>query len=73
MTEDEIEAGLSERGGFTRKTLEGWGVDWPPRRGWRKALVRGETPPKRRISMKAPEQTKAEALQEAEIAFLDAL
>ena len=59
MTEDEIEAGLSEKGGFTRKTLEGWGVDWPPQRGWKKALLR--------------EQTEAEALKEAEIAFLQAL
>ena len=25
--------------GFTRKTLEGWGVPWPPAKGWRKSLV----------------------------------
>lgn len=37
---DDIEAGKSRRGGFTRKTLEGWGVPWPPPKGWRRALER---------------------------------
>ena len=45
MTQDEIEAGRTEKGGFTRKTLKGWGVDWPPPRGWKKSLLRGEAPP----------------------------
>lgn len=34
-----IAAAMTPRGGFTRKTLAAWGVDWPPRKGWRRALV----------------------------------
>ena len=35
--------GLKEAGS-RGKIVEGWGVDWPLRRGWKKALLRGETP-----------------------------
>ena len=45
MTQDEIEAARTEKGGWMRKTLKGWGVDWPPPRGWKKALLRAEAPP----------------------------
>lgn len=38
-TEDEIEAGKSKRGGFTRKQLAKWGIPWPPPHGWRKYLT----------------------------------
>lgn len=44
LTAPEIDAQRSERGGWTRATLAGWGVPWPPPKGWRKALLRGETP-----------------------------
>ena len=37
-SEAEIEAGISEAGGFSRATLAKWGVPWPPPKGWRKAL-----------------------------------
>ncbi len=30
MTDEQIEAGKSPRGGWTRKTLARWGVPWPP-------------------------------------------
>ena len=36
----DIEAGRSHRGGWTRKTLEGWGVPWPAPKGWKKDLER---------------------------------
>jgi hypothetical protein len=42
MTEKEIEAGKSPAGGFTRKQLAKWGVPWPPPRGWKEKLLRGE-------------------------------
>jgi hypothetical protein len=29
---------------FTREQLTQWGVDYPPRKGWRIALARGEDP-----------------------------
>lgn len=41
LSNDVIVAGMSKRGGWTRKTLAGWGVPWPPPKGWRKALTEG--------------------------------
>ena len=41
MTEDEIEALKSPKGGFTRKALESVGVPWPPPTGWKQALLKG--------------------------------
>ncbi len=48
VTDEQIEAGKSPRGGWTRKTLARWGVPWPPPRGWRTALRTGQPIPKRR-------------------------
>lgn len=42
MTEQEIDAAKSARGGWTRATLAKWGVPLPPPKGWRRALLRGE-------------------------------
>ena len=42
LTPDEIEAGRSPAGGFTRKQLAAWNVPWPPPAGWLQALLRGE-------------------------------
>ncbi len=39
MTKADIEAGRTPAGGFTRATLESWGVPWPPPKHWRKTLV----------------------------------
>ena len=39
LTAEEIEAGRSPRGGWTRATLAGWGVPWPPPKGWRSRLL----------------------------------
>jgi hypothetical protein len=44
LSEDEIEAGKSEKGGWTRATLAEWGVSWPPPRGWKRALTEGVDP-----------------------------
>lgn len=44
-TEADIEAARTPRGGWTRETLAGWGVPWPPPKGWRKALLEGEVAP----------------------------
>lgn len=38
---DRIESLRTPRGGWTKKTLTGLGVPWPPPRGWKKALERG--------------------------------
>ena len=47
MTDEQIEAGKSPRGGWTRKTLARWGVPWPPPKGWRTALRTGQPVRKR--------------------------
>lgn len=39
LTEEQIEAGRSPKGGWTRKQLAEWGVPWPPPKGWRRALT----------------------------------
>jgi hypothetical protein len=41
LTEEQIEAGRSAKGGWTRKKLAAWGVPWPPPHGWRWRLVHG--------------------------------
>jgi hypothetical protein len=44
LTETQIEAGRSPRGGWTRIQLAEWGVPWPPPKGWQNALVAGRDP-----------------------------
>jgi hypothetical protein len=39
LTEEEIEAGRSPAGGWTRAQLAKWGVPWPPPKGWRARLT----------------------------------
>lgn len=39
---EDIEAAKTERGGWTKSTLAGWGIAWPPPQGWKAALVAGE-------------------------------
>ena len=52
LTDQQIEAGKSAKGGFTRATLAGWNVPWPPPAGWRTALRTGQPIPKQRPSKK---------------------
>lgn len=42
LTREEVEAGRSPAGGFTRAQLAAWAVSWPPPAGWLQALLRGE-------------------------------
>ena len=39
-TPTEIEAARTPQGGWTRETLERWGIEWPPRKGWKRALTK---------------------------------
>lgn len=41
VTVEDIRAAKTKNGGFTKKTLEEWGVSWPPPKGWRYALENG--------------------------------
>ena len=42
LTREEVEAGRSPAGGFTKKQLAAWQVPWPPPSGWLQALLRGD-------------------------------
>ena len=35
---EQIEAMRTPNGGWTRKQLEEWGVEWPPKKGWKSEL-----------------------------------
>lgn len=69
LTEQQIEAGKSAAGGFTKATLKGWGVPWPPPKGWKAALLAGREVPKAKKSYKrikfTTEQRKAWATKRA--------
>lgn len=39
LTHELIESGKSNVGGWTRKQIEALGVTWPPKAGWKAALV----------------------------------
>lgn len=39
LTEADIAAARTPRGGWTRDTLAAWGIPWPPPEGWRRKLV----------------------------------
>lgn len=54
VTDDEIEAARTPKGGWTRAQLEAWGVPWPPTKGWRDRIT--DPASKRR---KAPPDEKA--------------
>jgi hypothetical protein len=40
ITEQEILAAMTPRGGYTRGQLEQWGVPWPPPPGWKKWILK---------------------------------
>ena len=43
ITAEDIEAGKSSAGGYTRAQVEKWGVPWPLVKGWKKRLI-GQEP-----------------------------
>src|SRR5271165_7138267 len=45
LTDAQIEAGRSPKGGWTREQLAAWGVPWPPPKGWRWKLTRSDVKP----------------------------
>ncbi|MEU9189424.1 hypothetical protein AB0D14_33765 [Streptomyces sp. NPDC048484] len=36
---EEIEAARTDKGAWTRATLDEWGVAWPPVKGWKDELI----------------------------------
>jgi hypothetical protein len=55
VTREQIEAARSPRGGWTRVQLAKWGVPWPPRKGWKRALeeASGTRPPETELEAAA--------------------
>jgi hypothetical protein len=43
VSESEIIACMSPKGGWKRSQLEKWGVPWPPPKGWKAALIKNGT------------------------------
>jgi hypothetical protein len=43
-TIEEIKQQQTENGGYSKAALATLGVDWPPTKGWRERLQRGEDP-----------------------------
>lgn len=39
ITKEEIDAAKTKNGGWSRETLNGWGIPWPPPNGWKAHLV----------------------------------
>jgi len=40
ITEKEIMAARTKKGGWTKKQLAEWGVPWPPTKGWKDRLIK---------------------------------
>lgn len=47
ISEEQIDAAKSPKGGWKRETLESWGVEWPAPKGWRKKLIKNYAEGKR--------------------------
>jgi hypothetical protein len=39
ITEDEINAARSPKGGFKAATFRQWGISWPPPKGWKETIL----------------------------------
>lgn len=63
VTSADIEAARSPAGGFTKETLAGWGISWPPPKGWKDSLIAGEDfPPYVPETVSAEDEAWAKAL-----------
>lgn len=73
LTLDEIEAAKTEKGGWTKATLEGWGIPWPPPRGWKDKLIEGfEAPDDPNAPESNPAGLEAHLLHEVVMAVIQA-
>lgn len=72
ITRDDIEAGKTEKGGYTKAQLAAWGIPWPPPTGWKDKLVRGEEFEHPPMSEIRPERTAHDLLREVVMAVVEA-
>jgi hypothetical protein len=45
ITREEIERAKTPGGAWTKKQLAEWGVPWPPPKGWKAKLLKGQPAP----------------------------
>jgi 5-methylcytosine-specific restriction endonuclease McrA len=45
ISAEELESARTPNGGYRREQLIGWGVPWPPPKGWKRALLTGSQMP----------------------------
>lgn len=54
VSEAAILAARTPKGGWTRATLAGWGVAWPPPKGWKERLLKGLAQEPAQVPVRAP-------------------
>ncbi len=68
ITEGQLEALKSNKGGFTKATLVSLGVKWPPKKGWKKRLlVNGYSPGEGERKRETAKKKKREKKQRKKI------
>ncbi len=67
VTEAEIAAAATPRGGWTRETMQAWGVPWPPPKGWRKAITARELASKANAAIEEKETARATIIADASL------
>ncbi len=67
LTAKEIDAARSPKGGFTKETLVGWGIPWPPPKGWRQMLIDGQTVPQPGVDGEPASAVRPSACPEAKL------
>lgn len=61
ISADEIEEKKTVKGGWTKKQLAEWGINWPPQKGWKEALINGTS------VQKAVKEVKIDKSEEQEL------
>lgn len=72
LTAEEIDAGKTEKGGWTKAQLAAWGIGWPPPHGWKKALLGGVEVEPKPEPVSHPDSIEAEVLHEVVMAVIEA-
>ncbi len=71
LTIEEIDAARTAKGGFSKETLAGWGIDWPPPHGWKKALLDGVEAEPKPEPQSFPDSIESDLLHDVVMAIID--